>query len=146
MAKTALVTGGTGFIAGWCIVELLRQGYVVRTTLRSPDKAALVRRGVESEADPDDRLTFVTADMTKDDGWDAAVAGCDYVLYIASPLGREAPKDRNALVEPARGGALRVAARGGRGRCRAGGDDLCHSNGARAWLGCGQHRGDLGRS
>ena len=35
MAETVLVTGGTGFVAGWCIVELLRRGYAVRTTVRS---------------------------------------------------------------------------------------------------------------
>ena len=55
-----------------------------------------------------DRLTLVQADLTKDDGWDAAVAGCDYVLHVASPLGRETPRDRHALVDPARDGTLRV--------------------------------------
>jgi nucleoside-diphosphate-sugar epimerase len=102
-----LVTGGSGFIAGWTIVELLRQGYDVRTTLRSPTSEAGVRRSVGSQV-AIDRLEFALADLTRDDGWAAAVAGCDHVLHIASPLGREAPKDRDALVEPARGGTLRV--------------------------------------
>jgi uncharacterized protein YbjT (DUF2867 family) len=39
MTETVLVTGGTGFVAGWCIVELLRQGSVVRATLRDMSKA-----------------------------------------------------------------------------------------------------------
>lgn len=108
MTKTVLVTGGTGFIAGWTIVELLRQGYHVRTTLRSPAREAAVRRGIADQIDPGDRLTFAIADLTRDTGWDGAVSGCDHVLHIASPLGREAPKDRDALVEAARGGALRV--------------------------------------
>jgi len=108
MTKTVLVTGGTGFIAGWAIVELLRQGYGVRTTLRDPARAATVRAGVASRIDPGDRLDFAVADLTGDAGWDAAARGCDHVLHIASPLGREAPRDRDALVEPARGGALRV--------------------------------------
>lgn len=108
MTQTVLVTGGTGFIASWCIVGLLRQGYAVRTTIRTVDKADVVRRGIASQIDPGDRLSFAIADLTKDAGWDEAVAGCRYVLHIASPLGREAPKDKDALVEPARGGALRV--------------------------------------
>jgi dihydroflavonol-4-reductase len=108
MGKTVLVTGGTGFIAGWTIVELLRQGYRVRTTVRSPAREAMVRAGVASQVDAGERLDFALADLTRDAGWDGAVAGCDHVLHIASPLGREAPKDRDALVEPARGGALRV--------------------------------------
>ena len=90
------------------IVELLKQGYTVRTTLRSLDKEKMVRDGIASQTDAGDRLSFVTADLLSDDGWDAAVAGCDHVLHIASPLGRESPKERDALVEPARGGALRV--------------------------------------
>jgi len=108
MVKTVLVTGGTGFIAGWVIIDLLRHGYYVRATLRGPASEAVVRHGVASQIDPGDRLSFAIADLTKDSGWDIAVAGCDHVLHIASPLGRDAPKDRDALVEPARGGALRV--------------------------------------
>ena len=36
------------------------------------------------------------------------MAGIDHVLHVASPLGREAPRDRYALVAPARDGTLRV--------------------------------------
>ena len=55
-----------------------------------------------------DRLTVVAADLTKDDGWDAAVAGCDYVLHVASPLGGDTSRDASALIVPAREGTLRV--------------------------------------
>jgi dihydroflavonol-4-reductase len=108
MAKNVLVTGGTGFIAGWCIVELLRLGYRVRTTVRSLEREPSLRASISSNIGDTDNLSFAVADLTRDEGWNAAVAGCDHVLHIASPLGREAPRDRNALVEPARGGALRV--------------------------------------
>lgn len=108
MAETVLVTGGSGFIAGWCIVELLRRGYVVRTTVRSLDKAPAVRAAIAAEVDPGDRLTFHAAELTADAGWDEAVAGCDHVLHVASPLGTSAPKDPNVLIVPARDGALRL--------------------------------------
>ena len=108
MPKTVLVTGGTGFIAGWCIVELLRQGYAVRATLRDPASAEKVRSAIATQIDPGDRLSFAAADLTADAGWDAAMAGCDHVLHVASPLGRDAPRDRDALVAPARDGTLRV--------------------------------------
>ena len=108
MADTVLVTGGTGFVAGWCIVELLRQGYRVRTTLRSLSRQQAVREAVSAEVDPGDRLSFALADLTSDAGWADAVAGCDYVLHVASPLGAEAPKDPDALIVPARDGTLRV--------------------------------------
>ena len=105
MAQTVLVTGGTGFIAGWCIVQLLERGYAVRTTVRDAAKEQRVRAAVRGNTD---RLSIVVADLNDDRGWDAAVAGCDYVLHVASPLGGGAVKDRHALVAPARDGTLRV--------------------------------------
>ncbi len=105
MAETVLVTGGTGYVGGWTIVELLRRGYAVRTTVRSAPKEASVRAAVATEIDPGDRLTFAIADLTSDDGWDSAVAGCACVLHVASPLGGDGASN---LVGPARDGALRV--------------------------------------
>jgi dihydroflavonol-4-reductase len=105
MTETVLVTGGTGFIARWCIVELLERGYRVRTTVRSLSRQFAVRDAVTRAVDPTDRLCCVAADLTSDDGWDTAVAGCDYVLHVASPLGLDGSGD---LVGPARDGALRV--------------------------------------
>jgi nucleoside-diphosphate-sugar epimerase len=108
MAETVLVTGGTGYVAGWCIVALLQQGYSVRTTVRSLARETAVRDAVASVVDPTDRLSCVAADLTSDEGWDAAMAGVDYVLHVASPLGDENSRDPDALVMPARDGALRV--------------------------------------
>lgn len=108
MVETVLVTGGTGFVAGWCIVELLRRGYGVRTTVRSLSKEQAVRAAVSSAGVAGERLTVFAADLKKDEGWDAAMAGCDYVLHVASPLGGETSRDPNALIVPARDGTLRV--------------------------------------
>jgi len=108
MAETVLVTGGTGFVAGWCIVELLKRGYAVRTTVRDLGKADSVRAAVATQVDPGERLTIVVADLSADAGWGPAVAGCDYVLHVASPMGGVASDDPNDWIAPARDGALRV--------------------------------------
>ena len=118
MTQTVLVTGGTGFVGGWCIVELLRAGYAVRTTVRDLGREPALRAAIAREVEPGDRLTVVAADLLADDGWDAAVAGCDYVLHVASPL--IATKDEQAVIRPARrrrdAGAARRARRRGRAR------------------------------
>jgi len=106
--ETVLVTGGSGFIAGWCVADLLNRGYFVRTTVRSLSKANAVRAAVATVADPKDKLTVVAADLTSEDGWDAAMAGCHYVLHVASPLGTGVSRDPNALIVPARDGSLRI--------------------------------------
>jgi dihydroflavonol-4-reductase len=101
MTETVLVTGGTGYIAGWCVAELLDRGYRVRTTVRSEAKERAVRDAVAPLAQAD-RLSFAVADLTSPDGWDAAVAGVDYVLHVASPLSGD------DMLRPARDGALNV--------------------------------------
>ncbi|MEU7144573.1 NAD-dependent epimerase/dehydratase family protein [Nocardia sp. NPDC046473] len=107
MGELVLVTGGSGYVAGWCIVELLERGFDVRTTVRGKDKEEAVRAAVSTAVDPAGRLSFAVADLTDDEGWEAAVKDVDYVLHVASPLGRNSD-DVDALIDAARGGALRV--------------------------------------
>ncbi len=107
--EIVLVTGGSGFIGAHCILQLLAAGYRVRTTLRSMKREADVRAMLKTGgAEPGDRLGFVSADLEKDEGWDAAVAGCRYVLHVASPLPAKLPKNDDDLIIPARDGALRL--------------------------------------
>jgi len=106
--KTVLVTGGSGYLGGWCVVELLRRGYRVRTTVRNLAREKEVRASIAPQVDPGDRLMVVAADLLDDAGWAEAVSGCDYVLHVASPFPPEQPKDPDELIVPARDGTLRV--------------------------------------
>jgi nucleoside-diphosphate-sugar epimerase len=107
--ETVLVTGGSGFIATHCLLQLLEAGYRVKTTVRSlkrePEVRAMLKAG---GAEPGDSLTFLAADLNSDAGWSEATEGCDYVLHVASPFPTVQPKDENELIGPAREGALRV--------------------------------------
>src|SRR5581483_7620205 len=107
---TVLVTGGSGFLGGWCVVELLRRGYAVKATVRSPSREAQVRAAVGAEVDPEDRLAVLAADLMSDEGWPEAVDGCDYILHVASPFPPKQPRDPDELIRPAREGTLRVLA------------------------------------
>jgi nucleoside-diphosphate-sugar epimerase len=108
MEQTVLVTGGSGFLGGWCLVELLRQGYRARTTVRDLAREDEVRANVATEVDAGGRLTVLRADLTEDEGWAQAVEGCDFVLHVASPFPPGQPKDPDELIVPARDGTLRV--------------------------------------
>jgi nucleoside-diphosphate-sugar epimerase len=106
--RTVLVTGGSGFLGGWCAVELLKRGHTVRTTVRDLGREAEVRAAVGSQVDAGDRLSVHPADLTGDAGWAEAVAGCEHVLHVASPFPPVQPKDPDELIVPAREGTLRV--------------------------------------
>jgi len=107
--EVVLVTGGSGFIATHCIQQLLAAGHRVRTTVRSLKREPEVRAMLEAAGtDAGDRLAFSAADLTTDGGWPEAVAGCDFVLHVASPFPLNVPKHEDELIVPAREGALRV--------------------------------------
>jgi nucleoside-diphosphate-sugar epimerase len=111
-----LVTGASGYVGTQLIAALLRGGAggggqrPVRAQVRSAAKeeglrAALGRApGLESSAG----LEVVTADLTSDDGWKAAMAGVGEVYHVASPIPAAQPKDPDELIVPAREGTLRV--------------------------------------
>lgn len=90
------------------MIELLRRGYSVRTTVRDLAREPEVRAAVSREVDPGERLTVLAADLLSDEGWSEAVQGCDYVLHVASPFPPHQPKDPDELIVPARDGTLRV--------------------------------------
>lgn len=107
--STILVTGGSGFLAGRCILALLQAGHGVRTTLRSPAREAGLRAAlVTAGQDPQARLEVVHADLMADAGWAKAAAGCTHILHVASPLSAAAPRHEDELIVPAREGTLRV--------------------------------------
>ena len=105
MAGTVFVSGGSGYIAGETIRQLLTNGWSVHTSLRSQAREAELRAQLGGTPQT---LKFFVADLTSDVGWAEAMAGCHAVCHMASPFPAEVPKDENELIVPARDGALRA--------------------------------------
>ena len=106
---SVLVTGGSGFIGSHAILQALAAGLDVRSSVRNLRREGELRALLRTNgAHADAPLRFFAADLTGDAGWAEAVAGCDYVLHIASPFPAGIPKHEDELIVPARDGALRV--------------------------------------
>ncbi|MCG8332562.1 MAG: aldehyde reductase [Chitinophagales bacterium] len=106
--KKVLLTGVSGYIGLHCAVELLKQGYAVKGSIRNLSKAQKLTNLIEKHVSPNGNLEFCELDLLKDDGWEAAVADCDFVMHVASPFFSKVPKDENELIKPAVEGTLRA--------------------------------------
>jgi len=85
--RTALVTGGTGFIGRHVVAALLDRGVAVRAVVRSTERAGhLARDGVE----------IVAGSLADLDGWQGRIRGCDAVFHCA---GLVAARRRADLME-----------------------------------------------
>jgi dihydroflavonol-4-reductase len=108
MKKKVLVTGISGFVGQHCALELLKQGYTVKGSVRNPSKEVEVREGIAKFIDPENQLEFCELDLTKDEGWEAAMSDCAYVLHVASPFYFKQTRDDNEFIKPAVEGTIRV--------------------------------------
>lgn len=109
MTEKVLVTGGTGFLGMQMLLQLLNKGYDVRTTVRSlKSKDKVVNTLRENGVTKFDQLSFIEADLSRDDNWDEAMVDRDYVLSVASPVFFEIPKDEAEVIRPAIEGIVRI--------------------------------------
>lgn len=105
MAGKAFVSGGSGYIAGFLIRQLMENGWEVNTSIRNQARQAEARNWLRVD---DSKLHFYQADLSSDDGWAEAMAGCSHVAHVASPFPLDVPKNPDDLIVPAREGALRA--------------------------------------
>jgi dihydroflavonol-4-reductase len=105
--KPVLVTGASGFVGMHCTLRLLSDGYLVRGTVRSPERAEAVKSTLAKYVDVG-KLSFAYTDLNEDQGWEEAIRGCSRLFHVASPVPRQPPKTADEVIKPARDGALRV--------------------------------------
>ncbi len=105
--ERVLVTGATGYIGLHCVDQLLKQGYAVNGSVRSPERKDEIFEALKKNHTPTDNLNIFTFNLTEDAGWDEGMMGCDYVLHVASPISLDA-QDEEYFVGPAVAGVERA--------------------------------------
>jgi len=107
--KTVVVTGVTGFLGSHTSIQLLKQGFNVRGTLRSLKRSTDIEKVILGQVgETQATLSFYECDLSKDEGWHNVMQGADYVIHSASPFLAYLPKDENDIIKPAVEGTLRV--------------------------------------
>ena len=106
--KKALLTGISGYIAMHCAKELLKRDYHINATVRNLDKVEDIKNALSALSLDVNKIQFFQADLLSDDNWEDAMAGCEYVMHVASPYPLNQPKDESVLIKPAVEGTERV--------------------------------------
>jgi dihydroflavonol-4-reductase len=108
MPDRVLLTGISGFLGGHVGLELLRQGFLVRGSVRDLGRADKVRATLAKAGGDISRLDFVALDLNADKGWSEAMAGVRYLQHTASPFVTRQPADKMELIRPAVDGTRRA--------------------------------------
>ena len=105
--EKVFVSGGSGYIALHCIAKLIQKGFYVKTSLRTISRESEIIESLNKVIDCSNKIEFCELDLTKDEGWDNAIKGYDYVLHVASPLMLGYPKNPDHIINPAVDGLIR---------------------------------------
>ncbi|KAK0391257.1 hypothetical protein NLU13_0758 [Sarocladium strictum] len=105
-----LVTGGSGYVASALVQGLLRDGYSVRTTVRSLKNHKKVAPLRALQQDFPGKLELFEADLLEPRSFDAAMVGCSVVHHVASPFRmlEKIVDGQKEMVEPALEGVRSV--------------------------------------
>ncbi|GAB5389642.1 MAG: NAD-dependent epimerase/dehydratase family protein [Alphaproteobacteria bacterium] len=103
-----MVTGATGYVAGWLVKRLLEQGLTVHAPVRdpsNPDKIAHLQQAAE---DAPGNIRFFKADLLDEGSYAEAIEGCQLVFHTASPFTLGGNDPQKQLVDPALKGTRNV--------------------------------------
>ncbi|TCD15863.1 NAD-dependent epimerase/dehydratase family protein [Oricola cellulosilytica] len=103
-----LVTGATGYVAGWLVKRLLEEGFTVHGAVRDPSATAKVAHLEKMAAENPGTLKLFRADLLEDGSYETAMAGCAVVFHTASPFTLHFTDPQRDLVDPAVKGTRNV--------------------------------------
>lgn len=103
-----LVTGATGYVAGWLVKALLDAGLTVHAAVRDPDNQGKIKHLVAMAEKSPGQIKFFKADLLQAGSYAQAMAGCQVVFHTASPFTSNFKDPQKELIEPAQQGTRNV--------------------------------------
>lgn len=106
--KPVMVTGATGYVAGWLVKKLLEQGHTVHAAVRNPDSEQKVAHLNKIAASSSGSIKYFKADLLTPGSYAAAMKDCELVFHTASPFVSEVKNPQTDLIDPAVNGTKNV--------------------------------------
>lgn len=108
--KPVMITGATGYVAGWIVKRLLDKGYTVHAPVRNPDNIHSLMYLNDIALKSKGKIRYFKADLMEDGSYDEAMKDCELVFHTASPFINTVKDPQRDLVGPALVGTTNVLA------------------------------------
>jgi dihydroflavonol-4-reductase len=103
-----MVTGATGYVAGWIVKKLLDESFTVHAAVRDlENKEKLKYLNVLADQAPG-TIKYFKADLLAKGSYGEAMQGCQVVFHTASPFIMKVDDTQRKLIEPAQLGTRNV--------------------------------------
>ena len=99
--KPVLVTGATGYVAGWLVKRLLEEGLTVHAAVRNPDKKEKIQHLDKLAENAKGSIKYFKTDLLAEGSYKEAMKDCELVFHTASPFTSEIKDPQKDLIDPA---------------------------------------------
>ena len=105
---SVMVTGATGYVAGWLVKLLLDKGFTVHAPIRNPNDKNKTKYLDKLAASAPGKLLYFEADLLREGSYDKAMQGCELVFHTASPFALNVKNAQRDLIDPAINGTRNI--------------------------------------
>ncbi len=106
--KPVMVTGATGYVAGWLVKKLLEEGITVHAAVRNPDKKEKLKFLDKIASKSKGEIKYFKSDLLSEGSYAEAMKGCELVFHTASPFIVDVKDPQKELIDPAKLGTKNV--------------------------------------
>ena len=106
--KPVMVTGATGYVAGWLMKKLLDEGHTVHAAVREPNNKKKTAHLDELAQKAPGQIRYFKADLLEEGSYAEAMEGCGLVYHTACPFTTDVKDPQKQLIDPALKGTQNV--------------------------------------
>lgn len=96
-----MITGATGYVAGWIVKQFLDKGYTLHLPVRDPNNSKKLLHLQNLEKNSSGKIVFFKADLLEKDSYLESMKDCEVVIHTASPFKTHVKNPQKDLIEPA---------------------------------------------
>ena len=108
--KPVMLTGATGYVAGWIVKKILENGLTVHAAVRDPENIEKLKYLNQIAEKSSGTIKYFKADLLQNGSYDEAMKDCELVFHTASPFKNKVKDPQKELINPALEGTRNILA------------------------------------